>query len=193
MKLLKDYEKNLKILQNSFVEIGKNNIFKKKLYKAASLCIKTLKNNGKIIFIGNGGSAADAQHLSSELVGKYLKKRKSIPSISLTTDTSAITSIANDYDYKYIFSRQIESLANKNDLLFAISTSGKSKNIIQALKVCKKRRIKSICLTKKNYPIKLNYISDVILPVPANRVDRIQEMHIFIGHIICEILEKKIS
>ena len=114
-------------------------------------------------------------------------------SLSLTTDTSAITSIANDYDYKYIFSRQIESLANKNDLLFAISTSGKSKNIIQALKVCKKRRIKSICLTKKNYPIKLNYISDVILPVPANRVDRIQEMHIFIGHIICEILEKKIS
>ena len=122
-----------------------------------------------------------------------LKNRKSISSISITTDTSAITSIANDISYKKIFTRQLEGIANKNDLFFSITTSGKSENIIDALSYCKSNNIKSLCLTKKKYPKKLDKLADIVLDVPANRVDRIQEMHIFIGHNLCEELENTVK
>ena len=164
-----------------------------KYSKALEILKKSLKNKGKIIFAGNGGSAADAQHLSAELTGRYLKNRKSISSISITTDTSAITSIANDISYKKIFTRQLEGIANKNDLFFSITTSGKSENIIDALSYCKSNNIKSLCLTKKKYPKKLDKLADIVLDVPANRVDRIQEMHIFIGHNLCEELENTVK
>lgn len=193
MNFLKSFEKNLKNVQKNFEELKYDELFKKNLNFTVKLLTKSIKNNGKIIFAGNGGSAADAQHLTAELVGKYLKKRRSIPALALTTDTSIITSLANDFSYEYIFARQIESLAKKNDIFFGITTSGKSKNIIEAFKACKKRKIKTICLTKKNYPKNLNKICNVILPVTAERVDRIQEIHIFIGHSICEALEKNIK
>jgi len=186
MKLIK----NINYLNLSLIKLKKDKNFQLIFFKALNIMKASILNSGKIIFAGNGGSAADAQHLNAELTGKYLKNRAPIPSISITTDTSVLTSISNDSDYKKVFSRQLESIANKNDIFFAITTSGKSKNILESLKFCKKRNIKSICLTKKNYPKILNKYADIILGVPAKRVDRVQEMHIFIGHNLCEELEK---
>ncbi len=154
------------------------------------LSIKTLKDKKKIIFCGNGGSAADSQHICAELVSKFLKNRKPYAAISLTTNTSIITSISNDFSYSDIFSKQIEAIGNEGDLLFAISTSGKSKNIIKAIKAAKKKKIKTILLSGKMNKLK---IANITFNTPATRVDRIQELHIHIGHIICEIIEKKIN
>ena len=116
-----------------------------------------------------------------------------MPSIALTTDSSILTSISNDLKFDHVFSRQISSIGTKNDVLVAITTSGKSKNIIKAFEICKDKKIKCICLTKKNYPKKLDKFCEIVLDVPAQRVDRIQEMHIFVGHTLCEILEKKLT
>lgn len=192
MNFLKIFQKNLETTIVNFNKLKNDKKFIKNLNLAIKQLTKSMKNNGKIIFAGNGGSAADAQHLSAELVGRYLKKRRSISAISLATDTSVITSLANDFNYNYIFARQIESLANKKDTFFGITTSGKSKNLLEAFKTCKKKRIKTICLTKKNYPKNLDNLCDIIIPVTAERVDRIQELHIFIGHVICENLEKAV-
>ena len=191
MNFLKTFQTNVDTAIDNFVKLRKDKIFIKNLNLASKQLISTIKNNGKIIFAGNGGSAADAQHLAAELVGRYLKKkRRSISAISLATDTSIITSLANDFDYDYIFSRQLESLANKKDVFFGITTSGKSKNLIEAFKTCKKKGIKTVCLTKKNYPKNLDRLCNIVIPVTAGRVDRIQEIHIFVGHSICENLEK---
>lgn len=191
MNFLKTFQTNVDTAIDNFVKLRKDKIFIKNLNLASKQLISTIKNNGKIIFAGNGGSAADAQHLAAELVGRYLKKkRRSISAISLATDTSVITSLANDFDYDYIFSRQLESLANKKDVFFGITTSGKSNNLIEAFKTCKKKGIKTVCLTKKNYPKNLDRLCNIVIPVTAGRVDRIQEIHIFVGHSICENLEK---
>ncbi len=193
MRNIKILEHNLKNHLLNFENLKTNYFFKKKLFTAINLIKTSVKKGGKIIFIGNGGSAADCQHLSAELVGKFLKKRKPLPSVALTTDSSILTSISNDVEFKYVFSRQIESIGNKNDILIAITTSGKSRNIIEALKVSKKKKIKNICFTKENYPKVLENYCNTVLDVPAKRVDRIQEMHIFIGHTICEILEADLT
>lgn len=192
-KATKKLKQNIETSISNYKLIFSDKNFILKYRKALEILKKSLKNKGKIIFAGNGGSAADAQHLSAELTGRYLKNRKSISSISITTDTSAITSIANDISYKKIFTRQLEGIANKNDLFFSITTSGKSENIIDALSYCKSNNIKSLCLTKKKYPKKLDKLADIVLDVPANRVDRIQEMHIFIGHNLCEELENTVK
>jgi D-sedoheptulose 7-phosphate isomerase len=189
MIFLKILKNNLKITLINFNKLGHDKNFLGNLNLALKQLTNCIKNNGKIIFAGNGGSAADAQHLAAELVGKFLKKRRSIPAISLTTNTSIITSLANDFNYNYIFARQIESLANKGDIFFGITTSGKSKNLIEAFKTCKKMGIGTICLTKKKYPRNLDKLCDIVIPVTAERVDRIQEIHIFVGHTICENLE----
>ena len=143
------------------------------------------------MFCGNGGSAADAQHLSAELVGRYMKNRKPLASIALTTDTSVITAISNDFSFDEIFSRQIESIGNEGDILYAISTSSKSKNILAALKMAKSLNIKSIGVTGIDNSGFMD-LCDVSIKVPATRPDRIQEMHIAIGQIICEILETEL-
>lgn len=163
----------------------------KKIYESTNLILGSLRKGKKIIFCGNGGSAADSQHLSAELVGKYLKSRRAISAVSITTDTSAITSIGNDMGFDNIFSRQIEAIGCQGDVLFLISTSGKSKNILKAIKIANKKKIKTIFLASellKNNKLKC----DIVIKTPAYRVDRIQEMHIVIGHIICEMLEKNI-
>ena len=144
------------------------------------------------MFCGNGGSAADSQHLSTELLGKYLKIRKPYASIALTTDTSLLTAISNDFNFNEIFSKQISALASKNDILFAITTSGKSKNILLAIDKAKKLGVKVILLSS-NKAKHLKKKVDLLIPVPADRVDRIQEMHISVGHIICELVEKKLN
>jgi len=157
------------------------------------LIYKSLKNKGKIIICGNGGSAADAQHLVAELLIrlKPTKKRKSLPAISLALDTSTLTACANDYNFEQIFSRPLESLGNKKDVLIAISTSGNSKNIINALKVAKKNGIKSIGFFGKSGG-KSKKFCDISLLVPSEETARIQECHIFLGHYILEMVENKI-
>ena len=160
--------------------------------KFIELIIKTLKKGNKIILFGNGGSASDAQHIAAELVVKYKKKRRSIPAISLSTDTSSLTAIGNDFSFDEIFSRQLESIGNTGDIAIGISTSCKSKNVLNALKLPKKKKIKSVILTKDNYPNKkqIDKITDLVLTVPANETARIQELHILIGHLMCEIIDQ---
>ncbi len=179
------------ILNKSFLEISKNiqkiELIKKEILDASKIIEQTIKKN-KVFFCGNGGSASDAAHVSAELLGRFLKERKALPSICLSTNLSAITAIANDYDYKKIFSRQLEGIGKKGDLIFAISTSGKSKNILEVLKQAKKMKIKTILLTGNN---KVRYNVDVCIKAPAHRVDRIQELHITILHLICEIIDNK--
>ena len=156
------------------------------------LVIKTLKRGNKIILFGNGGSASDAQHIAAELVVKYKKKRRSIPAISLSTDTSTLTAIGNDFSFNEIFSRQIESIGKPGDIAIGITTSGKSKNVINALKLAKKKKITSVILTKEKYPKKkqIEKISDFILGVPAEETARIQELHILVGHLMCAAIDE---
>ena len=160
----------------------------KSLEKIASLISKKLINGNKIIWCGNGGSASDCQHLSAEFVGRYKKNRKALSSISLTTDTSALTCISNDFSYEYIFSRQLEALGNKGDVLIAISTSGNSKNILSVLKTAKELDIASVGLLGKKGGESKD-LCDLSFIVPSCTTARIQEIHILIGHIICEIIE----
>ena len=153
---------------------------------------KSLKKGNKIILFGNGGSAADAQHIAAELVGRFDYDRKSLPAISLTTDTSVITSIGNDYSFEKIFSRQCESLVNKGDVVVGISTSGNSINVKNGLLVSKRKGAKTIgFLGHKGGHIK--NIVDIPLIVNSNSTPRIQEVHRTAAHIICEMVEKNIS
>jgi len=153
---------------------------------------KSLKKGNKIILFGNGGSAADAQHIAAELVGRFDYDRKSLPAISLTTDTSVITSIGNDYSFEKIFSRQCESLVNKGDVVVGISTSGNSINVKNGLLVSKRKGAKTIgFLGHKGGHIK--NIVDIPLIVNSNSTPRIQEVHRTSAHIICEMVEKNIS
>tara|TARA_B100001057_G_scaffold491117_1_gene580706 strand:- start:1663 stop:2229 length:567 start_codon:yes stop_codon:yes gene_type:complete len=159
---------------------------------ASKVIINSLENGGKIMFCGNGGSASDSQHLSAELVGRYRKDRKPLASISLTTDTSAITAISNDLSFSDIYSRQVEAIGKEDDILYAISTSGKSENVLNALRMAKHKKIKTIGLTGKNESKIFDELCDILISVPATRADRIQEMHIAVGQIICEILEDRL-
>ena len=172
-------------LENNFDE------FKKFL----DLCIKSIKKGNKIILFGNGGSAADAQHIATELVVRYKKNRKSIPAISLSTDTSTLTAIGNDFSFNRIFSRQIESIGKNGDVAVGITSSGKSPNILNALDLAKRKKIISVLLTKKNYPNKkkINRITDIVLGVPAKETARVQELHILLGHLLCAALDESFN
>ncbi len=159
---------------------------------AANICIDSLKQGGKILIFGNGGSAADAQHIAAELVGRYKLERKGLSAIALSTDTSSLTAIANDYGYEHVFDRQIEALANPEDVAVGISTSGNSDNVINALKLAKNIGCKSIGLSGKSGG-NMNKLCDVNLIIPAVDTARIQEMHILLGHIICHLIEIEFS
>lgn len=160
-----------------------------KIIEITETVIACLKKNGKIILFGNGGSASDSQHIAAELVGRFQKERAGLPAIALTTNTSIITALANDYGYEIIFSRQIEALAQKNDVAICISTSGKAKNVAQGLKQAKKMGLKTIALTGGDGG-ELARLADISLLVPSTVTARIQEAHITIGHIICELAER---
>ena len=155
----------------------------------ADLMIECLRKNGKLIIFGNGGSAGDAQHIAAELVGRFKKDRTALAAIALTTNTSILTSIANDYGYEVVFARQIEALGQKNDIAVGISTSGKAKNVALGIKQAKKMGIKTIALTGGDGG-DLAKLADTSLVVPSNVTARIQEAHITIGHIICELVEQ---
>ena len=156
--------------------------------KAIAIIVNCLKNGNKIILFGNGGSAADAQHIASEFIGRFQKERKSLPAIAFTTDTSIITSIANDYGYDKIFERQCESLVKEGDVVLAISTSGTSKNVILGAKMAKKNGAKVISLTGSR-ETQLTKISDISIRVPSSSIPRIQEVHRLILHLICSAVE----
>lgn len=153
-------------------------------------CLNSIQNGNKIILAGNGGSAADSQHIAAEFTGRYVKERQSLPAIALTTDTSALTAIGNDYGYDFVFSRQLSGLANKGDIFIGISTSGNSKNILEAVKIAKSKKILTIGLLGKSGGM-LKDLVDYSIVVPSNVTARIQEMHILIGHLICEYVDKE--
>jgi len=177
------------LIEESAKSILDSKIVSPQILKTVNKIIKGLNKGNKIILFGNGGSAADAQHMAAEFIGRYLIQRKSLPAIALTTDTSVLTSIGNDYSFDKIFSRQCESLVQKNDIIIAISTSGNSKNIIQGIKTAKKKGALVIGLTGKTGG-KMRSICDIIITAPSNHTPRIQEVHRIVIHIICELVEK---
>ncbi len=160
-----------------------------RIIQIVNCVIGCLKRGKKIIIFGNGGSAADSQHLAAEFVGRFKKDREALPAIALTTDTSILTSLANDYGYEVIFARQIEALGKKGDVAIGISTSGKAKNVILGIKQAKEMGLKTIVLTGGDGGI-LARAANISLIVPSKNTARIQEGHITIGHIICELVEE---
>jgi len=158
----------------------------------AKVIIAAYKAGGKVVLFGNGGSAADAQHIACELVGKFALKRRAFPAIALTTNTSTLTAIANDYGYNEVFSRQVEALVGEKDVVIGISTSGNSPNVVEAIEMAKTKGAKTIGLTGGDGG-RLAKVADIALVVPSDNTPRIQEVHITIGHIVCEIVEKELS
>ena len=163
----------------------------KSIKTAATFCCEALRNDKKIIFAGNGGSAADAQHLAGELVNRFGFERPGLSAVAITTDTSVITSIANDYGFDRLFARQIQAIGKKGDILVAISTSGNSANIIEGIKEAKKIGITTIGLTGRSGG-KISELCDFCFRIPSDDTPRIQEAHILIGHIICSVIENSL-
>ena len=155
-------------------------------------CATSIQAGGKILFFGNGGSAADAQHLATELAVRYIKDREPIPAIALTTDTSALTAIGNDMGFEALFARQIEAIGNEGDIAIGISTSGTSANVLSALETARSKGLKTIGFTGRDGGNMLN-LCDVCLIVPSNTTARIQEMHITLGQMLCGALEQKLG
>jgi D-sedoheptulose 7-phosphate isomerase len=155
-------------------------------------CAEAIKKGNKIMFCGNGGSASDSQHLAAELVGKYKLDRKSFNAVALTTNSSILTAVINDYGFDTVFERQVEGVGKTGDVLFGLSTSGQSKNVINAFKKAKEMGIKTIAMTG-NKDCELIKYADYKIQVPSSVTNRIQEMHIAIGHLICDIIEKELT
>lgn len=162
-----------------------------KILEASKICINAYKNDKKILIAGNGGSAADAQHIAGELVSKFYFDRPGLSAFALSTDTSILTAIGNDYGYEKLFSRQIQANGNVGDIFIGISTSGNSKNIIEAIKEAKNNNIITIGLTG-NSDSDMDKLCDICIKVPSLSTPRIQESHIVIGHILCAIIEEEI-
>ena len=162
------------------------------LKRAAEACVNALRNGNKIFFMGNGGSAAEAQHLAAELVGHFISQSKPYAAIALNTDTSAITAIGNDYNFKEIFSRQLTALAKTGDVAIYLSTSGSSENILEAMKIGRTLNLTNIAFTglKTTW---MRQFSDYYIAVPSRRTPQIQEGHLILGHILCEYIENEME
>lgn len=172
-------------------KVLRDNDLVKRIDLISQTIINAYKSNKKVILFGNGGSAADAQHLAAELMNKFYFDRKSLPAIALTVNTSILTAIGNDYSFEQIFSKQLEGISEKGDIAIGISTSGNSKNVIEGLKLAKKNKLFTVGFTGKDRG-KINNIVDVCINIPSDDTPRIQEGHIMVGHIICEIIEKEL-
>lgn len=159
---------------------------------AANKSASAIAKGRKVMFCGNGGSAADSQHLAAELLGKFKRNRKALASLALTVDTSVLTAVGNDLGYKNVFARQLEGLAQKGDVLFVLSTSGNSENVLQAAKQAKKMGVTTVGFTGAGGG-KLAPLCDILINVPATKTDLIQEMHIIVGHIICGLIEDAVT
>lgn len=178
-------EESIEVKQKIMADAG----FLARIEESAAVCVSSLKNGGKIHFCGNGGSAADAQHLAAELSGRFYYDRAPLDAEALHVNTSYLTAVANDYSFDEVYSRMIEASAKQGDVLFAISTSGNSNNIIRAVEAAKRKNMKVIGMTGESGG-KMSSLCDVLLNVPSVCTPRIQESHIMIGHIICEIIER---
>jgi len=178
-----------KSLINSSATIEAAMCLKDKFMEFCDVVVEALKRGNKIIFCGNGGSAADAQHLTAEFTGRFSLERRPLPAIALNTNVSAITAIANDYGYDEIFLRQTQALAQSGDVLIGISTSGNSKNIVKAFEYANSIGVTTVAFTGESGG-KMKEIADILLNVPSVCTPRIQETHITLGHIMCEIVEK---
>lgn len=159
--------------------------------RVAERCLEALRAGGKILFAGNGGSAADAQHLAAELVGRFAFDRPGVAALALSTDTSALTAIGNDYGYERVFARQVEAIGRRGDVLFGISTSGNSPNVLQAVETAHKNGLVTVGLTGREGG-RLCACCDHCIRVPATATPRIQECHIAVGHVICELIEERL-
>ncbi|MBU6217563.1 MAG: SIS domain-containing protein [Betaproteobacteria bacterium] len=162
------------------------------LVKAVNCCVNALKSGGKLMFAGNGGSAAEAQHFSAEMVGRFLKERKPLASVALSTDTSALTAIGNDYGFDQVFSRQVEALGRSGDVLIVLSTSGRSKNILAAMRAAAARGVATIAFTGRE-PREIGALADVVLNVPSSHTPQIQEGHLILGHLLCGLVETQFT
>ena len=162
------------------------------LEKAARLCLASLEAGGKIMFCGNGGSAAQSQHLAAELVGRYKMERRALAALSLTVDTSDITAIGNDYGYDDIFRRQLEGVGRRGDVLVGLSTSGNSANVVKAFELARASGMAVVALTGEGGG-RMASLADVCLAVPSRETNHIQEMHLVLGHILCGLLEREVG
>ena len=185
--------KKLLVEHKNLTDIIINNSFLvDQIKKIINLIHDCFEQDKKVLICGNGGSAADAQHMAAEFVNRFLIERKALNAEALNVNTSSLTAISNDYDFDKVFSRQIEAKGKKDDILIAISTTGNSKNIIKAIETAKELKMITIGFTGNNEINKLRDISDYCLCIPSNSTPRIQEMHILVVHIICEFVEKKL-
>lgn len=175
------------LVKNEILEDSK---IKNTINKSVDIILEALKRGNKLYFCGNGGSAADAQHLAAEFTGRFYLDRQALPAEALHCNTSYMTAVANDYSYEDVYSRMIEGVSKPGDVLIGLSTSGNSKNIIKALKVAKLKKLHTISFTGLNGGLMKNH-SDYLLDIPSENTPRIQECHILIGHIICQLVEKQ--
>ncbi|MEP7267032.1 MAG: D-sedoheptulose 7-phosphate isomerase [Saprospiraceae bacterium] len=187
------FESNIKSILsesiNTKVQILEDDQLLKKINDATLACIHAFQHDHKVLFCGNGGSAADAQHLAAEFSGRFYKDRPPLYSEALHANTSYITAVSNDYGYEHIYSRLLKGIGRSGDILFGLSTSGNSKNIIHAFEIAKEKSILCIAMTGQSGG-KMASIADILINVPSGDTPRIQESHITIGHIICELVEK---
>lgn len=181
-----EIENAFDVIANNFLKLKKEH--SETIIKIANAWIRALADGRKVIFCGNGGSAADSQHLAAELMGRYKIDRNPMPALSLTTDTSALTAIGNDYGYEYVFSRPLKGIGNPGDVLVGISTSGNSKNIINAFGVAKEMGIATVAFTGAKGG-QMRELADIALNVPSDVTNNIQEMHIACGHMVCGLVE----
>lgn len=159
------------------------------IVEAAFLISQCLQGGGKLLFFGNGGSAADAQHLAAEFVGRFVRERDGLAALALTTDSSILTAVGNDYGFEQIFARQVEALARPGDVAVAISTSGNSPNIVQAVRAAKKAKVKTIGLSGRDGGV-LAKEADLVITIASSNTARIQECHIAVGHLLCELTDE---
>ena len=184
-----DVNKLVEAYLNESLELAENQKELSDIIKEVSLlCIKCIDNEGKLILFGNGGSASDSQHIAAELVGRFQLERKALPAISLSSNISVITALANDFGYENIFLKQIEALATDKDLVIALSTSGQSQNILDALSYAKSNGIKSVGLTGQD-PGGMASYCDYLIKVPSTKPSLIQQSHITIGQLLCLVIE----
>ncbi len=176
-------------VQENFSRMASDARLEQQIRECVARCVSSLTDGGKIMFAGNGGSAADAQHWAGELVSRFYYDRPGLPAIALTTDTSALTAIGNDYGYDYTFARQVEALGRAGDVLFAISTSGNSPNVLRACDAARAVGITVIGLTGEGGG-KLHELCDICFRIPSTETPRIQEGHEFIGHLVCALIER---
>ena len=185
---------NIELIERHLTEAGQVLLstinLSRQIAEIAEIAINSLRSGGTIFWCGNGGSAADSQHLAAELIGRYKLERKAISSIALTTDTSILTAISNDFGFEFVFSRQLEGLAHEGDVLIALTTSGNSQSILNAVEKAKELNVKSVLFTSTKY---LGNHADFILRVESTKTEQIQHAHTAIGHVICEIIEKNFA